>query len=614
MSLAIKNHNKRIKRLIIIKKLFLFFALLAGIAVMTGCKKDQDVVTLKAVIDQETKAFFGDDHDHLPYWDGADRVYIAGPGITPNSYSLNIQNTTFATISDVPACSVYCAIFPATAVHTMGTPNAAETKATIKFPSEQMYIWDEDNQRQRLEMPMGAVATPTAGTTTLYFKNLCSILRVNVKNLLPNNTAFEVRRITLNAYGAYLAGKADVKLSENGVPTVAMDELDNNRNNVLSFYAPGYASMAHLEYNANQSFDIVVPPFEATHLILEVEVYNPSNGSILGYSSHVVGDPTSTEPTVNLVRNKIIPINLEIKNTNLLQPNYAYLERGDLFNAHMHQLIDPLVGASGEIHNISFNRATGGIPETIPSNWVEVQDVTSPYKIYAYIDGTDVIINSYAPIIYANSDCSHMYENLTTLRSVHWNNDPADSEGGLQTEDVTDMSYMFKGCTNLTTFSGLEYCNTTNVKTMAHMFEGCHIEGSDLSLRLAHFNTHNLENMSYMFRRCGALATIDLSSFTTERVTDMSYLFSGCENLTRINTSTDGFVISSNTNIDSMCHRVNYDNLPLNQWNGSNNPCYITCSDDVWNALKGQAEGSNPDPTTGFNLTVIYRGPAPDSK
>ena len=210
------------------KKLFLFFALLAGVAVMTGCKKDQDVVTLKAVIDQETKAFFGDDHDHLPYWDGADRVYIAGPGITPNSYPLNIQNTTFATISEVPACSVYCAIFPATAVHTMGTINATETKATIKFPSEQMYILDGDHQR--LEMPMGAVATPTrTGTTTLYFKNLCSILRVNVKNLLPGNTALEVRRITLNAYGAYLAGKADVTLSESGDPSVAMDELDNSQ-------------------------------------------------------------------------------------------------------------------------------------------------------------------------------------------------------------------------------------------------------------------------------------------------------------------------------------------------------------------------------------------------
>jgi surface protein len=592
------------------KKLFVLFALLAGIAVMTGCKKDQDVVTLKAVIDQETKAFFGDGHDHLPYWDDADRVYIAGPGITPNSYSLNIQNTTFATISDVPACSVYCAIFPATAVHTMGTPNAAETKATIKFPSEQKYILDGDHQR--LEMPMGAVATPTStGTTTLFFKNLCSILRVNVKNLLPISTAIDVRRITLNAYGAYITGKADVTLSENGVPTVAMDELDHEHNNVLSFYAPGYASMAHLNYNADQSFDIVVPPFDATYLILEVEVYDPNNnGSILGYSSHVIGTPNSTEATVHLVRNKIIPINLEIKGTNLLQPSYAYLEPGPAFNEHMHDLIDPLIGTSGVIRNISFNRSS--LPNPLPAGAIEVQDDNSPYKIYAYIVDNDVIINSDAPIIYANSNCSHMYEGLTTLTSVHWNNDPTEGEGGLQTEDVTDMSYMFAGCTNLQTFSGLEHCNTTNVTTMAHMFEGCNMNGDDLSYALANFNTHNLENMSYMFRRCGVLSTIDLSSFTTERVTDMSYLFSGCEKLTRINTNTSGFVISSNTNIDSICHRVDYYNLPLNEWNPSRDPCYITCSDGVWNTLKGQANGSNPDPTTGVNLTVIYRGPAPD--
>ena len=595
MSLAIKNHNKRIKRLIIMKKLFLFFALLAGIAVMTGCKKDQDVVTLKAVIDQETKAFFGDDHDHLPYWDGADRVYIAGPGITPNSYPLNIQNTTFATISEVPACSVYCAIFPATAVHTMGTINAAETKATIKFPSEQKYILDGDHQR--LEMPMGAVATPTrTGTTTLYFKNLCSILRVNVKNLLPGNTAFEVRRITLNAYGAYLAGKADVTLSETGVPTVTMDDLDNEHNNVLSFYAPGYASMAHLEYNADQSFDIVVPPFDATHLILEVEVYNRTDGSIIGYSSHVIGNPTSTEPTVHLVRNKIIPINLEIKNTNLLQPNYAYLERGDLFNAHMHQLIDPLVGTSGEIHDIMFNRSS--LPNPLPAGAVEVQDVTSPYKIYAYISGTDVIINSEAPIIYANSNCRQMYQNLTTLLSVHWNNNPADGEGGLQTEDVNDMSYMFAGCTNLTTFSGLEYCITTNVRTMAHMFEGCSVIVNGDNFNISNFNTHNLEDMEAMFKDCSSLQNLDLSSFSTNRVTNMKDLFSGCRKLF-VNLYLDNFVISDGTIITNMC-----ENLNAAQWGTL--PIY--CSEGVETKLSSSATGLNT------NLVTFHRPPHPTSK
>ena len=556
---------------------------------MTGCQKDQDVVTLKAVIDQETKAFFGDDHDHLPYWDDADRVYIAGPGITPNSYSLNIQNTTFATISDVPASSVYCAIFPATAVHTMGTPNAAETKATIKFPSEQKYILDGDHQR--LEMPMGAVATPTStGTTTLFFKNLCSILRVNVKNLLPISTAIDVRRITLNAYGAYITGKADVTLSENGVPTVAMDELDHEHNNVLSFYAPGYASMAHLNYNADKSFDIVVPPFDATYLILEVEVYDPNNnGSILGYSSHVIGNPNSTEP-VHLVRNKIIPINLEIKSTNLLEPSYAYLEPGPAFNEHMHDLMDDLVGTTGAINTIKFNRETGGIPATIPNDWVEVQDVTSPYKIYAYISPTTpttLIINSYAPIIYANSDCSHMFEGLTSLLSVDWNNDPQYGEGGLQTEDVTDMSYMFAGCTNLNNVPGIEYFNTTNVTNMAHMFEGCNFSWN---INLTNFNTHNVENMAAMFNNCRSLNSLDLSSFNTTRVTDMSELFRDCPLLRTLHI--DNFTISSGTTLTNMFNN-------LNSTGSTWNPCAIYCEDDAYDAIHAT------DANTGIDETKV---------
>ena len=168
-------------RFIIMKKLFLFCALLAGIAVMTGCQKDQDVVTLKAVIDQDTKAFFGGSGSDTPYWDGSDRVYLKGSSprdFTRESCILDLpeNSTTFATIRDVPICSVYCAIFPASAVQDMGTPNAAGTTAKINFKHDQEYYWDEENHRQRLEMPMGAVTTGN----TLIFKNLCGILRVKV--------------------------------------------------------------------------------------------------------------------------------------------------------------------------------------------------------------------------------------------------------------------------------------------------------------------------------------------------------------------------------------------------------------------------------------------------
>ena len=60
------------------KKIFIYFALLAGIAVMTGCKKDQDVVTLKAITDSETKAYFGT--FIRSDWDDDDKVSVMRAG------------------------------------------------------------------------------------------------------------------------------------------------------------------------------------------------------------------------------------------------------------------------------------------------------------------------------------------------------------------------------------------------------------------------------------------------------------------------------------------------------------------------------------------------------
>ena len=271
---------------------------------------------------------------------------------------------------------------------------------------------------------------------------------------------------------------------------------------------------------------------------------------------------------------------------------------------------------SGEkVINIKFNRVQD--ESHIPTTAVNVKAEHSAYNIWAYLIDVDnrpgcksIQVDCVVPLIYADKDCSHMFQDLKDLETMQWVNN---ATSGFQTEDVVDMSYMFAGCKKLTSLSGPNF-NTTNVRTMAHMFDGCSAFSNGDNLGISNFNTHNLQDMEAMFRKCSLLQNLDLSSFSTKRVINMSYLLSGCEKLTRINTSTDRFVISSNTNIDSMCHRVNYSNPPLNARNPSQNPCYITCSDGVWNTLKGQASGSNPDPTTGLNLTVIYRGPAPDSK
>ena len=51
------------------------------------------------------------------------------------------------------------------------------------------------------------------------------------------------------------------------------------------------------------------------------------------------------------------------------------------------------------------------------------------------------------------------------------------------------------------------------------------------SLDLSSFNTQNVTNMSYMFNNCSKLEKLDLSSFNTPKLSNMSYMFYGCSNL-----------------------------------------------------------------------------------
>ena len=98
----------------------------------------------------------------------------------------------------------------------------------------------------------------------------------------------------------------------------------------------------------------------------------------------------------------------------------------------------------------------------------------------------------------------------------------------LNTEDVTDMGYMFSECSSLQGDLNLSGFNTANVKSMRSMFAGC---SALKSIGLASFNTASVTNMSSMFEGCSSLESLDLASFNTASVTRMDYMFEGCETL-----------------------------------------------------------------------------------
>ena len=113
--------------------------------------------------------------------------------------------------------------------------------------------------------------------------------------------------------------------------------------------------------------------------------------------------------------------------------------------------------------------------------------------------------------------------NLTTIEGLEY----------LNTEDVTNMGFMFDGCSALKSLN-LSKFNTAKVTSMKNMFNNC---SALKSLNLSGFNTAKVTDMNSMFRSCSALESLDLSMFNTASVGSMPSMFRGATKLKTLNVS-----------------------------------------------------------------------------
>ena len=193
----------------------------------------------------------------------------------------------------------------------------------------------------------------------------------------------------------------------------------------------------------------------------------------------------------------------------------------------------------------SINIVDGYMPTGNETEWWNA-DVDDTGTIKCYVTGTEltIAING-AGSIKCNADSMYMFSGnssatrfskVTTIYGMEL----------LDTSNVTNMSYMFRGCTELTTLD-LSSFNTSSVTNMSNMFYSC---SALTTLDLSSFNTSSVTNMSYMFRGCTELTTLDLSSFNTSSVTNMSNMFYSCSALTTLDLSS--FNTSSVMNMSYM--------------------------------------------------------------
>ncbi|MCQ2975665.1 MAG: DUF285 domain-containing protein, partial [Bacteroidales bacterium] len=157
--------------------------------------------------------------------------------------------------------------------------------------------------------------------------------------------------------------------------------------------------------------------------------------------------------------------------------------------------------------------------------------------IKVYQNKTDYYVLSKYPI-YAPEDCSSMFNELSKLSEIQFNN--------FNTEKVTNMNSMFSNCRYLTSLD-LSSFNTEYVTNMSCMFYDCSYL---TSLDLRSFNTGNVTDMRCMFYYCSSLTSLDLSNFNTGNVTDMSYIFVYCSSLISLDLSS--FNTGSVTDMRSM--------------------------------------------------------------
>ena len=154
------------------------------------------------------------------------------------------------------------------------------------------------------------------------------------------------------------------------------------------------------------------------------------------------------------------------------------------------------------------------------------------------------------------------------------------------TEKVTNMRQMFYNCSDLTSLN-LSNFNTEKVMYMSNMFYNCN---KLTSLDLTSFNTAEVTKMDYMFKSCSALTSLNLSNFNTAKVTDMNYMFYGCSDLTSLDiTNFNTAEVTDMSNMFRLCNKLtsldlsNFNTAEVTNMSYMFRSCYALTSLDLSN-------------------------------
>ena len=218
----------------------------------------------------------------------------------------------------------------------------------------------------------------------------------------------------------------------------------------------------------------------------------------------------------------------------------ANADRAFLYNLKTSVTIDDYVADYESSNNtLTFKKVTSNNIESLDLNHAVIvnKPTVAAMRYLLGINSTDIkrVVFDKSFKTYAPTSLKGFFAWLTNLETIK-------DLKYLNTEQVTNMSYMFSDCSALTSLD-LSNFNTAKVRDMSYMFYRC---SALSSLDLSNFNTAIVTNMSYMFSDCSTLSSLDLSNFNTAIVTNMSYMFNGCSALSSLDLSNFNTAIVTN--------------------------------------------------------------------
>lgn len=190
--------------------------------------------------------------------------------------------------------------------------------------------------------------------------------------------------------------------------------------------------------------------------------------------------------------------------------------------------------------NAAYHSGEEGVSDTIPA--VVIEQKGDEATLYFRLVGDSTAANLFSESEIAVGEDTHRY--CFRLDSISgtpgWLNANADitkavfMDGFLGKARPTSTYCWFYGLRHLTTITGIDRLNTSEVTDMSFMFAGC---TSLTNLDVSQWDTHNVTKMWMTFSQCSKLKTLDVSRWDTRNVTNMGMMFFDCASLTALDIS-----------------------------------------------------------------------------